>query len=103
MYAITIRQPYASLIMAGIKTIETRTRDTKIRGRVLIHSGRQWAGFLDASFVDYVNAQKLDIFINSNFPKGKILGSVEITDSLPAGDWIEEHKGKGGNVDKVDI
>ncbi len=39
MRAITIRQPWASLIAAGAKTIETRPRPTKHRGLVLIHAG----------------------------------------------------------------
>lgn len=38
MKAITIRQPWASMIMSGQKTIETRTWSTKHRGMLLIHS-----------------------------------------------------------------
>ncbi len=38
MKAITIKQPWASLIVEGIKDIENRTWKTNYRGRVLIHS-----------------------------------------------------------------
>ena len=38
MKAITIRQPWASLIVHGIKDIENRSWQTNFRGRVLIHS-----------------------------------------------------------------
>jgi hypothetical protein len=38
MKVILIRQPYASLICWGIKTIENRTWDTSYRGRLLIHA-----------------------------------------------------------------
>ncbi len=38
MKAITIKQPWASLIMTGRKTIETRTWSTKYRGMLLLHS-----------------------------------------------------------------
>lgn len=38
MKAITIRQPWASLIVHGIKDIENRSWQTNFRGRVLILS-----------------------------------------------------------------
>jgi hypothetical protein len=37
--ALSIRQPYAWLIVNGIKDIENRTWATNFRGRVLIHAG----------------------------------------------------------------
>ena len=43
MRALTIRQPWASLIAAGVKTIETRSWSTKYRGPLAIHAGKQWA------------------------------------------------------------
>lgn len=36
---LSIRQPYAWLIVQGIKPVENRTWGTKFRGRVLIHAG----------------------------------------------------------------
>lgn len=40
--AITLRQPWASLITVGAKTIETRSRSTKYRGPLAIHAGHRW-------------------------------------------------------------
>jgi activating signal cointegrator 1 len=40
MKALTIRQPWASLIAAGIKTVETRSRRTNYRGPIVIHAGK---------------------------------------------------------------
>ena len=40
MKAITIKQPFASLIAAGIKEYEFRTWKTNYRGEILIHAGR---------------------------------------------------------------
>ena len=40
MKAITIKQPFASLIAAGIKEYEFRTWNTKYRGDILIHAGK---------------------------------------------------------------
>jgi hypothetical protein len=39
--ALTIRNPYAARIVAGVKTIENRTRSTQVRGQILIHAGGQ--------------------------------------------------------------
>jgi len=39
MKALSIRQPYAWLIVSGIKTLENRTWRTDYRGPLLIHAG----------------------------------------------------------------
>ena len=39
MKALSIRQPWAELIVAGLKDIENRTWRTDYRGPVLIHAG----------------------------------------------------------------
>jgi hypothetical protein len=43
--ALSIRQPYAEMILRGEKTIEYRSRATKIIGeRFYIYAARKWAG-----------------------------------------------------------
>ena len=42
MKAITILQPWASLIACGAKKIETRGWATKYRGPIAIHAGKNW-------------------------------------------------------------
>jgi hypothetical protein len=39
-YALSIKQPWAALMAAGLKTIEVRRWPTARRGRVLIHAAR---------------------------------------------------------------
>lgn len=39
MKALSVRNPYAALIVAGIKTIENRSWSTRYRGPLLIHAG----------------------------------------------------------------
>jgi hypothetical protein len=39
MKALTLHQPWASLIAVGAKRIETRSWSTRYRGRILIHAG----------------------------------------------------------------
>ena len=36
--ALTVKQPWASLLVAGIKTVENRTWTTKYRGPLAIHA-----------------------------------------------------------------
>lgn len=38
---LTVRQPWASAIAAGVKLVENRTRSTSYRGLVAIHAGLQ--------------------------------------------------------------
>jgi hypothetical protein len=40
MKALTIRQPWATLIVMGIKNIENRSWKTNYRGELLIHAGK---------------------------------------------------------------
>src|SRR6267378_3713180 len=40
MKIISIRQPWASLIVSGVKDVENRTWSTRYRGPVLIHASR---------------------------------------------------------------
>jgi hypothetical protein len=39
-YALSIKQPWAALLVHGLKTVEVRGWSTRRRGRVLIHTGR---------------------------------------------------------------
>jgi hypothetical protein len=40
LLAISVKQPWAALLVAGVKTVEVRTWPTRARGRVLIHAAR---------------------------------------------------------------
>jgi hypothetical protein len=39
-YALSVKQPWAALLAAGVKTVEVRTWPTGRRGRVLIHAAK---------------------------------------------------------------
>jgi hypothetical protein len=38
--ALSVKQPWAALIVAGVKLVEVRTWSARRRGRVLIHAGK---------------------------------------------------------------
>ena len=60
MKALSVKQPYAAYICAGIKTVENRPRNTDYRGKLLIHaSGKpiDWIVWdcIPQSFLDFVD------------------------------------------------
>lgn len=54
MKALTLNQPWASLVVIGAKSIETRSWRTSYRGPLLIHAGRRWTADEQASYRDAV-------------------------------------------------
>ncbi len=72
MKIITIRQPWADLIVNGSKNIENRSWPTSYRGPVLIHASLN---------VNRALCQKYRRNPNM-IPRGGIVGIVEITDCV---------------------
>lgn len=85
MKTISIKQPWANLIVEGAKDIENRTWRTKFKGRVLIHAGQVSVKFdgladiLTKEQFDSLNGN-IDPFMGSHC--GFIIGSVEIVDCV---------------------
>ena len=78
MKAISLLQPYAELIIIGAKKIETRSRNTSMRGPVLIH----------ASLGKYYNADNMKISCRElcyNQPFKKFIGGGKGYDALTFG------------------
>jgi len=81
MYALSIKQPWANLIISGIKPVENRTWSTPYRGPLLIHASKAW----DKEGAEYIteNYPELKGFIDrSRRDTGKILGQVTMTDCV---------------------
>ena len=79
MKAISLLQPWATLVVLGIKTIETRSWRTSYRGRILIHASQGKAGNIFAAeppFKKYIPNFK-------TLPFGAIIGEATITDVIP--------------------
>ena len=78
--ALSVRQPWAWLIVNGYKDIENRIWATNVRGPVLIHAGRSKRDFaLDC--LDYVQT-KYGVAVPEELPLGGIIGVVEIVDCV---------------------
>lgn len=87
MRAISIRQPFASLTAAGIRDLDVSNRDTKYRGRVLIHASSRRVGKecgKDMSIEQYCrlrNAQALGVIpYDEEMPLSSIIGIAELVD-----------------------
>ena len=78
MKAITIKQPWASLIIDGIKDIENRSWMTKFRGRILIHAAQKEFDFTNQMTSEY--QREFIKGIHKPYIKGAIIGSVQIID-----------------------
>jgi len=70
--AITLDQPWASLVMAGINDVEYRTWRTNYRGRLAVHAG---------SGIDREGMNEHGRLL-ADYPHGAILGTVELVDSV---------------------
>jgi hypothetical protein len=82
MKAITIYQPYASLIAVGAKRYETRSWRTNYRGPVAIHAGLRlspWEDYADHVFVDKVRAA-LGIVDFDSLPHGAVIAVADLTE-----------------------
>lgn len=80
MKAITIKQPFASLIAEGYKVYEFRTWKTKYRGEILIHAGKG----IDKE------AMKRFEYLNLDYPIGKIIAKANLVDCVEINDEMKE-------------
>lgn len=88
MKALTIRQPWATLIMLGVKRYEFRSWKTNFRGEVLIHAGKG---------IDKEAVERLKKYLPDELPLGKILGKVNIADCIPMSEEFASMLSKENN------
>lgn len=99
MKALSIKQPWASLIIRGGKDIENREWRTHYRGIVAIHASAK----MDRSEMEdacdfmriFVPRFSADRFKADVFPCGAILGTVDLVDCVTVTDspWFVGHYG----------
>lgn len=97
MKAITLTQPWATLVAIGAKRIETRSWSTRYRGPLAIHAGKGLSGMTRRAFLDLCASGKfeepllkelkewecrdfypLDLF--DDLPRGQIIAIVWLID-----------------------
>lgn len=82
MKVLTIKQPWATLIMQGNKRYEFRSWQTKYRGELLIHARKG---------IDKEAMKRLSKYLPKELQVGKILGKVTLVDCIKCDD---DFKGK---------
>jgi len=82
MPALSIRQPYAELILRGLKRVEYRTRATKRRSRIYIYASSKQG---DSGAFDEIGLRAGEL------PTGVLIGTVEIVACIGAPGDYEWH------------
>lgn len=88
MKAISIRQPWAWMILHGGKDIENREWFTNVRGRVLVHASKgmthaEWEDAWEFASGSGASPKALEARLTfDNIERGGIVGSVEIVDCV---------------------
>ena len=72
MKALTIKEPWASLIINGYKKYEFRSWKTHYRGKILIHTGQKIEKKMLPRFQKY----------NVKYTEGAIIGEAELVDCI---------------------
>jgi hypothetical protein len=89
MKALSVRQPWAWLIVQGIKEIENRTWPTAYRGRLLIHASKT----VDVENMDRIRqaCEAEGIEMPAELPTGGIVGEVRVIDCVTESDseWFD--------------
>lgn len=99
---LSVRQPYASLLVKGVKDVENRSRRTNFRGTVLIHASAkmhdivEYLGDMVRSGLPAIGIEK-DILREADYAESfkkmsAIIGSVDIVDCVQnhPSEWAEK-------------
>jgi hypothetical protein len=91
MHVLTVRQPWAWSIVAGIKRVENRSRPTRYRGSILIHAGSSRAS-IRAGLNVLQDARLGQI---GPFHFGAIIGVCQVVDCVRLEDVAGERFAEG--------
>lgn len=85
MKALTLHQPWASLVALGVKTIETRPWSTKHRGPLAVHAGASRLGIASEHALALQAAEAVDPdgFAAEVLPFGAIVATCRLVDVVP--------------------
>lgn len=89
MKALTIWQPWASMVAVGIKQNETRGYPTNYRGVIAIHAGKKsvrevWSTYLDSKTREVI-CRRLNFSNHTGFevfPLGCVLATANLVDCI---------------------
>lgn len=84
MKALSIRQPWAWLIVNGGKDVENRDWPTRYRGLILIHAGKGMTldEYESADYFASVVAPTIDVPPRESLERGGVVGIAELADCV---------------------
>lgn len=93
MKAITLHQPWATLIAVGVKTIETRSWPTKHRGPIAIHAAKRfdkagWEESLPATDLPGLSPDAWVMLASRRQPFGAVVATANLVDCIPMVDAV---------------
>lgn len=115
MKCLSLYQPWASLVVTGRKSVETRGWRLRHRGPLLIHAGKAWTGQLAELCLTHPFRSALAAFgvpgtslpgtghdlqrkrVGWDMPFGALVGLVNVVDCFPTAD-VEPHDRTGFHV-----
>ena len=80
MKALTIKEPWATLIIEGYKKYEFRSWKTNYRGKILIHAGKN---------IEYNKLNKFKDY-NLSYSYGEIIGEAVLVDCIKVTDKFDK-------------
>ena len=80
MKALTIKEPWATLIISGYKKYEFRSWKTNYRGKILIHAGKTLEKDVEKRFEEY----------NLKYNMGYIIREAELVDCILVDEKLEQ-------------
>jgi len=88
MKVLTVREPWATLIIEGYKEYEFRSWKTNYRGKILIHAGKTLEKDMSKRFEKY----------NLKYNCGCILGEAIITDCILVDEKLSDELNKRNSI-----
>lgn len=78
LIALGVQQPWAELILRGVKTLEVRSQATRVRGTIYLYASRRFSALEAAG--EMAQTHGLDV---ESLPRGVLVGTVDIVDCRP--------------------
>lgn len=104
---VSVRQPWADLLAAGIKPVENRSWSCAHRGPLLIHAGKTWGRDEQAAYDDLLeralhagHRRMVDVLARSQSRLGGLVGMTVMVGSIDEDEWLERGGGRFNGLDQ---
>ena len=88
MRVLSMYQPYATLLVMGLKTNETRSWDTRFRGTLAIHATAKMPAWCKELLLTKPFKAALQ---GIELPHGAIVGTVDVVSTMPTTEWLSRY------------